>query len=471
MWRARCELWGTWTDDGGRADARTVVVLCYVLSYDDLARDDAWSVPVEDGVTLTIGRDDDAVVPGPPTSGGEQRIGLGDRWASSKHASLEVLDGGGLLSDLGSRNGTWVNGEKIAQRIVQDRDLVEIGRSLFVVRRVRADLAERARQRDRRLGPTRTLSPEVARLVDDLGRIARSRDPVLVLAETGAGKESLAETVHELSGRKGPLVRVDAGAIPESLFESTFLGHRKGAFTGADAPRTGVIAQADRGTLFLDEVGNLPPPAQAKLLRAIETGLVTPVGANEPDKVDVRWIAATNRDLFGDAGFRADLLRRLAGYVARVPPLRDRREDLGTIAAHVLREADARKAEITTAAARRLLHGPLPGNVRQLRAALRSAVLLAGGAPIDVEHIPEDLRGDADGYVASVRPGSLPPGPNGPPPGGGKARRPTAEELTRVLADAHGNVVHAAEHLGTHPRQVYRWIERYGLDLEALRGG
>jgi DNA-binding NtrC family response regulator len=465
---------GTWTDDGGRADARAVVVLSYVLSYDDLAGDEAWSVPIDDGVTITIGRDDDAVVPGAPTSGGEQRIGLGDRWASSKHASLQVSDGGGLLCDLGSRNGTWVNGEKVTERMVQDRDLVEIGRSLFVIRRVRADLAERVRHGDRRMGPTRTFSPEVARLVDDLRRIARSRDPVLVLAETGAGKESLAETVHALSFRKGPLVRVDAGAIPENLFESTFFGHRKGAFTGADLARTGLIAQADRGTLFLDEVGNLALAAQAKLLRAIETGLVTPVGANDPEKVDVRWIAATNRDLFGDRTFRPDLLRRLAGYVARLPPLRDRREDLGTIAAHVLREAGATRVEITTAAARRLLAGPLPGNVRQLRAALRSAVLLAAGGPIDVEHLPEDLRGEADEDVASVRPGSLPPGPNAPagiPGPAAKARRPTAEELTRVLADARGNVVHAAEHLGTHPRQVYRWIERYGLDLEALRGG
>jgi DNA-binding NtrC family response regulator len=203
--------------------------------------------------------------------------------------------------------------------------------------------------------------------------------------------------------------------------------------------------------------------AQAKLLRVIETGEVVPVGGSDRQKVDVRWLAATNRDLLADrAGFREDLLRRLAGHVSRIPPLRARREDLGVLAAHLLAEAGVGRASITSAAARVLFPAPLPGNVRQLRTILRSAAILAGNEPIDVAHLGEGL---ASSEVASASPEELDVGV-----ASGKRAAPTADEVTRALAATGGNVVRAAASLAMHPRQLYRWIDRLGVDLERFRG-
>jgi DNA-binding NtrC family response regulator len=304
-------------------------------------------------------------------------------------------------------------------------------------------------------------------MVRDLERIAPSREPILILAETGAGKEVTAAAIHAWSGREGALCAVDCGAIPESLFESTFFGHRRGAFTGAADSRDGEIVRADGGTLFLDEVANMSAAAQAKLLRVIETGQVTAVGAADPRAVDVRWVAATNRDLVAeemvaDGRFRADLLRRLAGHVARIPPLRARREDLGVLTAHLLAEAGATNASIKVGAARALFGSSLPGNVRQLRTVLRAAHLLAGGHPIDMHHLGEGL----------AAPGAVEPEESGPESSPARSRKsaPGADVVARALAAAGGNVVRAAASLGVHARQLYRWIEKYELDLDAYRG-
>ncbi len=457
----------TLTDDGGGgADAR-VHLLVYVLSYDDLRGGGAWSSLLPEKGALVFARADGESA-GARATHVDDHVEVADGWASSLHARL-VTDGEiAMLHDEGSRNGTWVNGVRTTSGALRDGDAIEIGHCLFVYRRVDARAAEllASEPSARMLGRSPTLSAEGASMLDGIGRVARSRDPILVLGETGAGKESTAETIHRLSKRTGPLVAVDGGAVPDNLFESTFFGHKKGAFTGAETNRVGVIAQAHQGTLFLDEVGNLSQAAQAKLLRVIETGLVTPLGANEAQKVDVRWVAATNRDLYEDAvapggsSFRADLLRRLAGFVARLPPLRARREDLGTLASSLLEEADIAKASITTNAARRLFLGPLPGNIRQLRAALRSAALLAGSSPIDVAHLPHDLPA-----LVPEPEGATPTRSTKPPP----PARPSAEEVARAIETAKGNIVHAADLLGTHPRQVYRWIERYAIDLEKYR--
>jgi transcriptional regulator of acetoin/glycerol metabolism len=193
-------------------------------------------------------------------------------------------------------------------------------------------------------------------------------------------------------------------------------------------------------------------------LRVIETGQVTPIGGADPRAVDVRWIAATNRDLFAEpCGFREDLLRRLAGYVARVPPLRARREDLGELTAHLLRDAGIASASITAPAGRALFASALPGNVRQLRTTLRSAAILAGDAPIDVHHLPAPEPATP---AAEAERGSI---------DDKKAAAPTAADITAALTAAGGNVVRAAAALGAHPRQLYRWIERFAIDLSQYR--
>jgi DNA-binding NtrC family response regulator len=427
-----------------------VHLLTYVLSYDDLCADASRGF-VLDGSRLTLARAEQ----GPASRHGDE-LRLADRWMSGAHAVIEARGEGHVIRDLGSRNGTWVDGVRVTEHPLASGAVIEVGHSLLCYRIADARHAAALDGAVPRLGPTRTWSPAVAALVRDLERIARSRESVLILAETGAGKEVVAGALHAWSGRAGDLSAVDCGAIPDSLFESTFFGHRRGAFTGAAEARDGEVVRADRGTLFLDEVTNMSLAAQAKLLRVIETGEVTPVGG-EPRRVDVRWVAATNRDLLADgSGFRDDLLRRLAAYVARLPALRARREDLGVLTAHLLADAGVTKAAVTAAAGRALFAAPLPGHVRQLRTVLRSAAILAAGATIEAHHLGEGLGAPSSGVAAE-------------PVDDARKKMPTAEEVTAVLTQTGGNVVRAAASLGVHARQLYRWIERLGLDLDQYR--
>lgn len=513
-------------EDAPATPEGAVAFLTPVLTYDDLlaAESAAWEVyPLsEKGRPLRIGRAEDAApaagpsgsmsplmspagspagspaaAPSPGSFLGGRVVGAGgdgagepgglelrlpDRFLSGAHAEVVARGPGHALRDLGSRNGTFVNGTRITERPLEDGDLIEVGHTLLCYRTV----PERTYQLFAAallaggvtLGPTRTVCPEVVGLVRDLDRIAPSREAVLILAETGAGKEVAAQAVHERSGRGGALCTVDCGAVPESLFESVFFGHRRGAYTGATADQTGLITRAHRGTLFLDEVANMSRPAQAKLLRVIEEGRVTPLGAAQPVAVDVRWVAATNIDLFAAGGvFREDLLRRLGGYVARIPPLRRRREDLGILTAHLLREAGATRAAIAAPAGRRLFSGAFPGNIRQLRSALRGAVLLAPDGRIEAEHLgaPEPLSGSTpgeenreptgEGAVLRARDPREPREPREPAPAG----PPSSEAVDEALRATRGNVVRAAARLGLHPRQLYRLVERFGLALDRYR--
>lgn len=434
---------------------RTVRYLVYVMSFDQLTRDLGSRISLARvSWPLTIGR---ANQEGEVHLDGS-RLEIPDPFMSGEHASMDKKGTALVISDAGSRNGTRVNGAAVDEHRLADGDLIEVGHSMLCYREVSEVLVEALdRQGDRPcLGPTRTLCGEMAALGNALERIGPSSEPVLILADTGSGKEVAAAAVHRISGRRGEFRAVDCGAVPENLFESTFFGHKKGAFTSAEADRTGEIELAHGGTLFLDEVGNMTAAAQAKLLRVIETGTLTPVGGTKPTRVDVRWVAATNRDLFGDDDFREDLLRRLAGYVARIPPLRQRREDLGILCAHLLTDAGAAKASITPAAARTLFCGDFGGNIRELRAALRSASLLAGDQPIDSAHLP----------VVPNAPGPPHKKPAAPRKGRSSADR---EAIEAALRETGGNVVRTAETLGTHARQVYRWIERFGIELDQYR--
>jgi transcriptional regulator with GAF, ATPase, and Fis domain len=453
----------TRTEAASAATEADVALFTSVLRYDDLCDPQAATYPLDPSTPLRIGRG-----PGTRAELAAGSLSIPDGFASGAHAVVEGHAGGYRVRDAGSRNGTFVNGERVAgERVLADGDLVEIGHTLFCFRRAPLALAVALGRpaAARTVGSIATVSPAMAGLLLAIDRLARSTTPVLILAETGAGKDSLARAVHDRSARAGAFVTIDAGAVPESLFESTLFGHRRGAFTGATDSRTGEIARADAGTLFLDEVGNLAPSAQAKLLRVMEDGAVTPVGAPSAQKVDVRWVAATKRPLFGDEGFRSDLVQRVAGWVARVPPLRDRREDLGVLAAAVLADAGIPSASITVDAARALFSGAFPGNVRELRSALRSAALLADGAKIGVEHLP----------VAPERPSSPPRADRASAPPSAPPAVPAAtidrDAVDAALRRTNGNVVQAAAALGTHPRQLYRYVERFGLDVDAYRKG
>ncbi len=237
-------------------------------------------------------------------------------------------------------------------------------------------------------------SPAMRALFAELERVAASDVPVLVLGETGTGKELVARALHAEGRRKGgPFVAVNCAAVAPNLLESELFGHVRGAFTGAVASRPGHFQSAHRGTLFLDEIGELPLPMQPKLLRAVQEGEVRPVGSDRTQKVDVRLVAATNRDLAEGArtgSFREDLFYRLAVLTLRLPPLRERSGDVPLLVAALLPriavELGRPEAELTPAALALLDRYPWPGNVRQLENELRRALALARG-PIG----PEDL--------------------------------------------------------------------------------
>jgi transcriptional regulator of acetoin/glycerol metabolism len=246
---------------------------------------------------------------------------------------------------------------------------------------------------------------------------------------------------------------VNCGAIPENLVESELFGYRKGAFTGALEDRPGLVRSADGGTLLLDEIGDLPLSAQAALLRVLQEDEVTPVGGTRPQKIDLRIVAATHRELQAlarERKFRDDLLARLSGFVVRLPPLRERREDLGLLTAAILRKASV-ETPLSVEAARALLAYDWPGNVRELEKALQSAAVLSEGEAIELEHLPELLHT---------------PKESGPLGAEEQGRR---DELVTLLRQYAGNVTQVARKMGKARQQIQRWLRRYGLDALHFR--
>jgi DNA-binding NtrC family response regulator len=293
-------------------------------------------------------------------------------------------------------------------------------------------------------------------LFDMIRRLAPHARTVLVTGETGVGKELVAKALHTLGPRSGKrFVAVNCSAVVETLFESELFGHVRGAFTGATDHKQGLFEAAHGGTIFLDEVGELPPTVQGKLLRVLETGDVQRIGSLESKTVDVRVIAATNRNLENDVRkgtFRSDLYYRLNLIDLRIPPLRDRAEDIPYLtAAFVRRYADAFSKSITgmtPAAERLLIEGEWPGNVRQLRNAIERACMLCEGHLIS----DRDIATAIGGRSASADAATPPPIP------------PSEEEVAQALSETAGNKALAARRLGISRRALYRLLEKYGVE-------
>ncbi len=253
-------------------------------------------------------------------------------------------------------------------------------------------------------------SAPMQELREQLARLAPLPSPILVLGESGSGKELVARALHRASGRPGPIfVAVNCAALPENLVESELFGHERGAFTGADRTRKGAFETAARGTLFLDEVGELPLPAQAKLLRVLEDGLVSRLGGGRPVQVDTRVVAATNRDLEAEVAagrFRQDLLFRLNVHVLRVPPLRQHLDDVPLLVEHFLQticeRIGLRPKRIAPAALERLQRCAWRrNNVRELRNAVERAIIACPGQEIEPGDLPADLLVSAEGSPAA----------------------------------------------------------------------
>ena len=310
--------------------------------------------------------------------------------------------------------------------------------------------------------------PAMQELFDTIRRVAPHLRTVLITGETGTGKELVAKALHRLGPRRDRrLVTLNCSAVVETLFESELFGHMRGAFTGATETKVGLFEHADGGTVFLDEIGELPLSLQAKLLRTVEYGEVQRVGALDSRRADVCVIAATNRDLTGEAAtgrFRTDLYYRLALLELHLVPLRDRREDIPYLTAVFIRECAERLKRpivgITSAAERLLQLASWPGNVRQLRHVIERACLMSDGRMLTERELATVLTaGKGAGTSAVSQPRPVRPSPN---------RMSTAqrEQIERVLQQVHGNKTAAAQELGMSRRSLYRWLDRLSSQSE-----
>jgi transcriptional regulator with PAS, ATPase and Fis domain len=302
-------------------------------------------------------------------------------------------------------------------------------------------------------------------------QVADSEVDVLVCGETGTGKELVARSIHQRSGRaKGPFVPVDCGAIPETLLESEFFGHERGAFTGADVRRIGLLEYADGGTFFLDELGELPPMLQAKLLRTLQERKIRRVGGRDEIDIDVRVVAATARNLdemIRAGQFRQDLYYRINVVRIDLPPLRERGDDIGLLAEHLcLRYSRTMQREvfgITPEAYQVLRAYSWPGNVRELVNVIRRALALSNEKMINVDALPEEL-------VIAAGQGQSGPSDHTPPTAGFFAEREARllefeqQYLTSLLTQHAGDVRTAAEEACLPRGTLYRLLKKHGLE-------
>jgi len=308
------------------------------------------------------------------------------------------------------------------------------------------------------------------RVMAQLERVAASESRVCILGETGTGKELVARTIHDRSPRAaGPFVTLNCAAVPAELIESELFGHEKGSFTGASGRHIGKFEQADQGTIFLDEIGDMPLNMQAKLLRVLEEGEVERIGGDKPVSVNVRVVVATHRDLEArvrEERFRQDLFHRIYVFPLVLPPLRERREDIPALvehfAAQVCLQNGWKPVPFTAEAMEALQSHPWPGNVRELRNMVERLMLLATEGQVDLPTVQMALPKSSSGVA--IGPASLSSGP--------LADRVQSYEREVILAElkrSHHNMSVAAKALGLERSHLYKKAEQLGIDLRAMR--
>ena len=409
---------------------------------------------------------------------------------SSKHARLLREDGGWLLEDVGSTNGSFVEGKRTVQALLDEPTVITLGATCFlfdpeeaVPEGTKNDVVDSTALKSRPRG-TATLVPVVEHAMPRLVRVAMSKLSVLLLGESGAGKEVLARTIHQLSGRQGAFVAINCGALAPTLVESQLFGHMKGAFSGATRDEPGLVRASSGGTLFLDEIGELPASAQATLLRVLQEKEVLPVGGTKPIAVDLRVVAATLKPIDETPSFRSDLYARISAFVHRLTPLRERRGDVGLMVADLLPRIAAERAQKLRFApdlATALVSHAFPLNVRELEHILSVACVTStenllrlesvGDAlkPSRTSHVPESSsrREPRESSLGEARASNLPTR---------SAPRPLSdedlklkEELTAALTRTRGNVSEISRTMGKTRMQIHRWMKRFGLDPETFR--
>jgi DNA-binding NtrC family response regulator len=395
-------------------------------------------------------------------------LALADRTVSEQHLRLTRVRGAWIAEDVGAKNRCLINGREIDEARLADGDVLELGRTVLLFRDAAVPVPgpddARADQLATSLPGLVTMSGPLAATYQAIAAVARTALPLVLRGATGTGKEVVARAIHAASGRSGPMVAVNCGAISPQLVESELFGHRRGAFSGAVADRLGHLRAADGGTLFLDEIAELPGPAQVALLRVLQEREVVPVGDSTPVPIDVRVIVASHADLrarVADRSFRADLLARLDGLTAVLPSLAERREDLGLLTATLCARHGAAIA-LTMAAARALYAYDWPGNVRELDMALARAIALSRGASIEVAHLPEAVVAALGEMTATAPAASATPLPDD------QALR---DRLVAALTAHGGNLSAVARELGKARWQIHRWLRRFAIDPASFRGG
>ena len=379
-------------------------------------------------------------------------IRLTDPTVSRRHVALEPIGRRYRLSDLGSTNGTFVDGVAVVEAFVCGGEVIRVGSSaLRAEAEPEGELGDEAAPLPSAMRFGRMLGASVAmrRLYPLCERVAKSQVPVIIEGETGTGKEVLAESLHAISGRKGPFVVFDCTAVSPNLMEATLFGHEKGAFTGAVAAHVGLFEEADGGTLLIDEIGDLDFPLQAKLLRVIDRSELRRVGARRSMQVDVRVIAATRRDLdkaVAAGRFRDDLFHRLAVARVELPPLRERHGDVALLARQFVKEMGGAADVLTPEVMARFSDYGWPGNVRELRNAVARIIAL-GDAAEQIRwpaRAPAAGAGDAGDWLGAIMSAH---------PAYPIARRKVLDEferryVERIVAAHDGNVAQAARASG-----------------------
>jgi transcriptional regulator with PAS, ATPase and Fis domain len=448
---------------GPEGETRPGLVLLYAPNFEHIEPAYPFRQP-----ELVLGRDPD------------NQICIPDQAVSRQHARIVLEGDEWVLVDMGSRNGTIVAGRYVSRAPLAHNDEIRIGDAVFKFVSEGAESFVPYRIDGHVRGTRRsTLLPELVggwqmdRIAAEIEHIAPTELSCVVLGETGTGKEVVARGIHRVSKRRGSLQAINCAAIPHNLLESELFGYRRGAFSGADRDKPGLVKLADQGTLFLDEIGDMPLEAQAKLLRVLQSKEVFPLGATSPERVDIRVVCATHRDLHGhvkDGKFRGDLFARLNEHTVRLPPLRDRKEDLyqlvRTFAARYGKPQIAFSFSFLIA----LFHHDWPFNVRELESCIKRGVALTGGAPLEAAHLPDAIaeRMKSYGKKPPPKPREKEEG-NAPETERRRAGAPSERELRDLLRVHKGNIAAVGRELGKERMQIHRWLKKYGIDLGEYR--
>ncbi|MCG8417865.1 MAG: sigma 54-interacting transcriptional regulator [Proteobacteria bacterium] len=404
---------------------------------------------------------------------GDDGLRLDDTRASRQHATVHTAFGGNQIELVDtSSNGTFLEGARIRRITLRDNSIIQVGNS-FLLFRFEPDMRNDATI-DSLVGD----APSMRQLRRAIVTVAPTDATVLISGESGTGKELVARALHDASGRNGSFIAVNCSAIPESLAESQLFGHVAGAFTGASGSQKGYFEAAHRGTLFLDELGELSASLQPKLLRVLEEHVVTPLGSSQAHPVDVRVIAATNVNLGGAMQarrFRGDLYARIAEITLSTPPLRERREDILPL---LVRGLGGKAPPLSPKLAGALLLYSWPFNVRELlKLAKHMQIYSAGEQQLELSLVADRLVEMAN---PSAPPPDVPdpsaPGEGSPDqressdyPSGPREPVPSRDELIEIIKTHKGNISKVSRALNRSRRQIYRYLEMYEIDIGHYR--